>query len=80
MMAVKIRQVRRLPKRLVSVERDVKTVAFNLLEKLDQNFPPLDLAHATKEELLHYRMVGLSEEDEKKAIARAKELGMLRDK
>ena len=67
-------------KKLVSVEGNVKTVTFNLLEELDKNFPPLDLAHATKEDLLRYRMVGLSEEDEKKAIARAKELGMLKEK
>ncbi|MFD1455257.1 hypothetical protein ACFQ44_06105 [Levilactobacillus lanxiensis] len=53
---------------------------FNLLEKLGQNFPPLDIAHATKEDLLRYRMVGLSDEEKKKTIARAKELGMLQEK
>jgi len=52
-------------------------LTFNLIEQLDKNFPPLDIAHMTAEELLHLRMVGLSPEDEKKAIARAKELGML---
>jgi len=55
----------------------VIALTFNLIEQLDKNFPPLDIAHMTAEELLHLRMVGLSPEDEKKAIARAKELGML---
>jgi len=67
-------------KKLVAVEGNVKMMAFNLLEELDKNFPPLDIAHATKEDLLRLRMVGLSDEDEKKAIARAKELGMLKEK
>lgn len=52
-------------------------MAFDLIEKMNKNFPPLDIAHATAEEILHLRMVGLSIEDEKKALARANELGML---
>ena len=55
-------------KNLVAVERNVKTMAFNLLEELDQNFPPLDIAHATEEDLLRYRMVGLSDEEEKRPL------------
>ncbi|WP_204120201.1 hypothetical protein [Levilactobacillus wangkuiensis] len=46
----------------------MKTMAFNLLEELDQNFPPLDIAHATEEDLLRYRMVGLSDEEEKRPL------------
>lgn len=52
-------------------------MTFDLIEKMNKNFPPLDISHATAEEILHLRMVGLSIEDEKKALARAKELGML---
>lgn len=52
-------------------------MAFDLIEKMNKNFPPLDIEHATKEQILHYRMVGLSVEDEKRALARARELKMI---
>lgn len=52
-------------------------MTFDLIAKMNKNFPPLDIAHMTVDELLHLRMVGLSNEEEKEAIARAKELGML---
>lgn len=55
-------------------------LAFNLLDELAKNFSALDIAHATQEQLLHYRMIGLSNAEEQEAIARVKKLEMLKDK
>ncbi|ETY72671.1 hypothetical protein [Lactiplantibacillus fabifermentans] len=40
------------------------------------NFKPLDIEHANEEELLHYRMLGMTEHDEERVLKRAKELGI----
>ena len=43
-------------------------------KRMNKNFPSLDIEHVTKEQILHYRMVGLSVEEEKRVIDRQRNL------
>jgi len=47
-----------------------------LAELVGKEFPPLDIEHASKEELLSYRMIGLTEDEEHRMFKRAEELGL----
>lgn len=40
------------------------------------SFPPLDIEHATEAEILHMRMMGLTQDEEKRMRKRAQELGI----
>lgn len=50
---------------------------FDLQQELNKKFPPLDIENATEKEILRYRMLGLSSDEERRVIKRAIELGML---
>lgn len=51
-------------------------MAFDLMEKLNKNYPPLDIDHATESDLQRYRTMGFSPDEDRKIIARARELNL----
>ncbi|VDG20951.1 hypothetical protein MUDAN_BIHEEGNE_02584 [Lactiplantibacillus mudanjiangensis] len=48
-----------------------------LAELVGKAFPPLDIEHASKQELFSYRMIGLTADEEQQMFKRAEKLGLL---
>lgn len=49
-------------------------MAFDLIKKLNKSYPPLDIENATESDLKRYRTMGFSPDEDRRLIARAREL------